>query len=171
MKITKFKKEDIEAVFKEKNIQFPVNEFIQALTQKEIDRQKAYEDELAAEAAKPDVVEIYSYNIMAAPDESKGETLDALLEKAIKDNRSGYFDMFRGDYDEGMPDEGEDGEDYFKIGDKFYLVELHCDAEWYGEWSLRKNLPGEIHITAVKEIKEYNAIDKDDYIILEIPKK
>ena len=166
MKIEKFKKEDIETVFKEKNIQFPLEEFIQALTQKELARQKAYEEELAIEAAKPESFEIYKEAILEAP--TPGTRVEDLIISAVKNND--YYDLF---YDsDGMDDDGEDATVYFKVGDKFYKVEIHCEADWVGDWSVRKNLPGNVNVESIKEVSVYTVRkDEGDYILIDIPKK
>ena len=71
-----------------------------------------------------------------------------------------------------MDDDGSDDVMYFKVLDKFYEVELHCEAEWVSEWSVRKNLPGEISVTNVKEVTPLRIVKEEAvYIQLEIPKK
>ena len=86
------------------------------------------------------------------------------------DNMKQFFDeYFRNadmhdffyDYD-GLPDEGVDETFYYKVGDKLYLVEAHCEAEWVGDWSVRKNLPGEISATNVIEVEKFEIINEDD---------
>ncbi len=61
-----------------------------------------------------------------------------------------YWDMYY-DYD-GLPDGGIFDEMYIKIKDIVYLVKLHCEVEWNGEWSVRKNLPDELKIIDITEI-------------------
>lgn len=51
------------------------------------------------------------------------------------------------------PDEGVTGTFYIKYGDKFYELEIHCGAEWIGDWSVRANVPSGTNIKSVKEIK------------------
>lgn len=85
------------------------------------------------------------------------ETVKKVILKSLKDVA---HDMF---YDEeGLDDEGADETVVFKIGDNFYEVDLHCEAEWVGDWSVRKNLPGELSVTSVKEIKKYEIQSEGD---------
>lgn len=81
-----------------------------------------------------------------------GLPFDTTPEKLIKSTlRDVKHDMFY-EYD-GLPDEGVDRTIYVKIGDKIYEVKLHCEAEWVGDWSVRKNLPGDVSIISITEIE------------------
>jgi len=159
-----FSLEAIEAVFNEKNISFPINDFVTAVKQKDKEIKKA---EAAIEAAKPDVVDVNENEILPAL--VGDETVEEVIEAAVDLNSDNYHDLF---YDsDGMDDEGADDTLYFKVGDKFYKVEIHCEAEWVGDWSVRKNLPGDISVISVEEILNYKVQEeKKEYITLEIPK-
>jgi hypothetical protein len=80
----------------------------------------------------------------------------------LDDDIKEYFYEF-----EGLDDNGEDKVFIFKIGDNFYEVDIHCSANWVGDFSVRKNLPGDLSIVSIKEIKEYTIISSgDNYINL-----
>ena len=68
-----------------------------------------------------------------------------------------------------MPDEGVDRIEYFKIGNEIYEVDLHCEAEWVGDWSVRKNLPGEVSATSIKKITDFEILQEyDGYVLFKI---
>lgn len=56
---------------------------------------------------------------------------------------------------EGLGDAGVDAIKYIIIGNNLYEVELHCTAEWVGDWSVRKNLPGKVSVTEITKIKSF----------------
>lgn len=81
------------------------------------------------------------------------------------------FDWHDTFYDsDGMDDDGDDGVNYFLIENKLYMVELHCEAEWIGDWSVRKNLPGRVSVTEITEIPSFEIIEDygDDGAIVKI---
>ena len=160
--MSKISIESIKEVFLEKNIQFPLDEFIKAVEQQEKNRK---ETKKAIEAAMPEIVDVYSEAIL--PELEEDETVEEVIENAVDSND--YHDMF---YDpDGLDDYGADDIAYFKVGDKFYEVELHCEANWVGDWSVRKNLPGEVTVLSVKELPVFKVLDENSNCIsLEIPK-
>lgn len=163
--MTKFAQEDIEEVFAEQEIKFPIEDFINAL-KANAKRRKQKEKEI--EDSKPNFVEIYSPAIIQ--DLEDDETPEEAIENSVENDDHAYSDLF---YDEkGMDDEGDNAIVYFKVLDKFYEVEIHCEADWVGDWSVRKNLPGDVSIVSIEELKTFKVQeDTEDYISLEIPKK
>jgi hypothetical protein len=73
-----------------------------------------------------------------------------------------WYDFIDEEY---IPDEGADTEELFKIGDKLYNVKLHCEAEWCGDWSVRANLAGDISITEIEEITDYEVLQETSYAL------
>jgi hypothetical protein len=165
--MTKFSQKDIEEVFAEKEIHFPIEDFINSLNV-HVKRKKKEAAEI--EAKKPLLVEICAPAIITQLKE--GETPEEAIKFSIKKDRNEHalWDLF---YEfHGMDDDGSDDVMYFKVLDKFYEVDLHCEAEWVSDWSVRKNLPGEISVTNVKEVTPIRIVTEEDvYIQLEIPKK
>ena len=49
---------------------------------------------------------------------------------------SNGFDFDNSDID--VPDSGIDLDFYLKIGDRYYQVTIHFEAEWISDWSVRK---------------------------------
>lgn len=96
---------------------------------------------------------------------SEFETVEDYIEEIV--DKDDIHEIF---YDEdGMDDNGADESVYYMIENKLYCVELHCEAEWVGDWSVRKNLPGDVSITSVKEITDFNIIENsDDYMLIKI---
>jgi len=118
-------------------------EFTEKLIEKEIKRAKKESFKKTA----------YIENIL--PGLKINESLEEAILKSIKGST---HDMF---YEsDGLDDDGADETIVFKIGDNFYEVDLHCEAEWVGEWSVRKNLPGKVSVSAVREIKNFK-IEKE----------
>ena len=113
-------------------------EFTEGLEEKEIKRSK--KESFKKTAHVEDIL----------PALKEKETINKVVLKSIKDVAHDLF------YEEdGLDDEGADETLVFKIGDCFYEIDLHCDAEWVGDWSVRKNLPGKVSVEAVREIKEF----------------
>ena len=165
--MTKFSQQDIEEVFEEQEIRFPIKDFMNALNAN-VRRKKKEAEEI--EARKPILIEVCAPAIITQLKE--GENPEKAIKFSIKKERNehGLWDLF---YDrEGMDDDGSDDIMYFKVLDKFYEVELHCEAEWVGDWSVRKNLPGDISVTKIKEVIPIRIVQEEDtYIQLEIPKQ
>ena len=100
-------------------------------------------------------IEVYDHFIIK--DEST-EDVGELLDNCVPD--MDWFDTF---YEEdGIDDDGEDIEEYMLVNDRLYLVQLHCTAEWVSDWSVRKNLPGDVTQHGFKEIEiDTISIDSD----------
>lgn len=164
--MTKFSQKDIEEVFEEQEIRFPIKDFMNALNAN-VTRKKREAAEI--EAKKPLLVEICAPAIITQLKE--GETPEEAIKFSIKKDKSEHalWDLFY-EYD-GMDDDGSDDVMYFKVLDKFYEVDLHCEAEWVSDWSVRKNLPGDISVTKIREVNPIRIVQEEDtYIQLEIPK-
>jgi hypothetical protein len=109
------------------------------------------------------VKKIYKDHIF--PELPESYEIDEFLEECVEEND--YHDTFY-EY-EGMDDGGADDVVYFKVADKIYEVKLHCEAEWVGDWSVRKNLPGKVSITSIKEIENFEILTNDeDFIVFKI---
>jgi hypothetical protein len=165
--MTKFSQKDIEEVFEEQEIRFPIVDFMNALNAN-VKRKEREAEEI--EARKPLLIEVCAPAIITQLKE--GETPEEAIKLSIKKDRNehGLWDLF---YEsDGMDDDGSDDVIYFKVLDKFYEVNLHCEAEWVSEWSVRKNLPGDINVTNVKEVTPLRIVKEEAvYIQLEIPKQ
>lgn len=128
---------------------------------------KKFTEELEKKETKRTKKESFKKNASISKEEilpalKDDETLEDVILESIEDVT---HDMF---YDpDGLDDEGADVTNVFKIGDAFYEVDLHCEANWVGDWSVRKNLPGDVSVEAMREIKKFK-IEKEteDYIEL-----
>jgi hypothetical protein len=157
----KFSLEAIEQAFREIEDQEMTQEFIGILTTKQDELDKA-ETRRKAEEAKFKKIEIYEHNIHP---ETTEDVTNFLTERV---KNGDYYDLFA---DDDLPDEGSDDVEYHKIGDRIYELSLHCEAEWIGDWSVRANVPGEITITSLREITDFEVIEaRDSYITLRIRK-
>lgn len=149
-----YTEEIIRKVFENNKIPFPADDFISALKdeKKLVDKRQEEKEEIRK-------LTLTVHNIYPATDMK----IKQFLKQEVANLSDGYRDLF---YDEdGMDDSGEDTEDYFKVGGKIYEVKLHCEANWVGDWSVRKNLPGEITMISFKELTDYTVkYDRGDYI-------
>ena len=143
----------IKEIFDENNIDFKVTKFLQILKEKEkkerdLKKQKTLEREKRQ-------------NLLCSIEEVKDINdeygSDWILEEVISEEVDNYIndkcclhDIFG--YD-GYPDEGVTEIFYAKYGDKYYELEIHCGAEWIGDWSVRANVPSDTTIKSVKEIQ------------------
>jgi len=153
-----FSKASIEKAFKENGIKFPLKDFIKSLRDKE--KPKQTKKKVVKKKSNFKTIEIYNENIHPALENNN--TIQEFLEEKI-DNGEGYYDMF---YDSnGLSDDGADDVEYHKVGDKIYEVSLHCEAEWVPDYSVRKNLPGDVSITEIKEITDFKIIKKESYCL------
>ena len=93
---------------------------------------------------------------------------DAITELANEDN----YDTVMGNCDNDVMD--DDGVAYIEVytaNGRYYKVELFCNAEWCGDWSVRANLPGDSNVTKIFEIVEYDVlVEKEDYITIQAKK-
>jgi len=163
--MTKFSQQDIEEVFAEKEINFPIEDFINSLN---VNVKRKKKEAAEIEAKKPLLVEVCAPAIITQLKE--GQTPEEAIHHSVENDDHAYSDLF---YDEdGMDDDGADDTVYFKVLDKFYAVDIHCEAEWVGDWSVRKNLPGDISVMDFREVTPIRIIQEEDtYIQLEIPKQ
>jgi hypothetical protein len=156
-----FSKQAIEKAFKENGIKFPLKDFIKSL--KTVSKINIVKKKAIKKKPKFKTIEIYSNNIHPAL--KSGITLEDFIEEVV--DNGDYFDMF--DTERGMSDDGGDDVEYHKVGDKIYKVSLHCEAEWVGDWSVRKNLPGAVTVTDIKEIKNFKIIKTEkSYITIKL---
>ena len=133
----------LEKVYKEMITEVCYEDFLKSLII-EVKKAKKIEDDLAKEeATKRYVEDIY-------PELPKDITYKRFIEKIVEEKK--WWDYFY-EYDESMDDDGADYEYYIMIGEKAFEVIVHCDAEWVGDWSVRKNLPGEISVSKITELK------------------
>ena len=147
----KFSASAIERVFKEQKIKCDFNTFITAL----IDVEKKDKAEKAA-IEKEESLKIHVE--MVYPALKKDVTIEEFIEELI-DERDDWYDHFQVDAEGGMDDDGEDDTLYYKVGDKFYEVEIHCEADWVGDWSVRANLPGDVSVVSIKEIENFEIVE------------
>jgi hypothetical protein len=140
----------LEKVYKKMITEVSYEDFLDTLIA-EVKEVKKNEDALAKEeASKITIEDIY-------PELPKGTTHEEYIEEIVEENE--WFDYF---YDSnGMDDEGADHEYFIMIEDKAFQVDIHCEADWVGDWSVRKNLPGEVSIVKITELK-YELISKKD---------
>jgi hypothetical protein len=92
---------------------------------------------------------------------SEGDTIEEFFEELADDDNIREFFCC----EDEIPDEGLEDVIYVKVGDKFYEVEIACDAEWIGDWSVRANVVGDVSINSFKEIEEYEIVSSDKYSI------
>lgn len=157
-----FSKQAIEKAFKENGIKFPLKDFIKSLRNKE--KPKTSKKKTVKSKPKFKTIEIYKENIH--PILEDGVTIEQFMEEVVDNGE--YYDLF---YDsDGMSDNGADDIEYHQVGEKVYKISLHCKAEWIGDWSVRKNLPGNVSVTEIEEIKDFKIKKKESYAnIIQIP--
>jgi len=101
-------------------------------------------------------------------DDVEFENIIELVEGDITEwvNRENYDTVmsFVSDFSRGLDDEGQNYYEVLKINGTFYKAELICEAEWVGDWSVRKNLPGQSTVIELFEITDY--VLKDGEIII-----
>ena len=73
-----------------------------------------------------------------------------------------WYDKFSDIGGGNFPDEGVQDTEYYLIGDNLYEVELHCDAEWIGDWSVRANVPSTVSVIKVTQITDFSFIIRED---------
>lgn len=138
----------IEMVFNKKNINISFKEFIDTLIIEENIVKQEQEAKIREEKSKIYIDEVY-------PPLDFGITIEDYI-KNIIDNEE-WYDVFA---DDDFPDEGIDENFYYMVGEKLYMVELHCDAEWCGDWSVRANLPGDVSVSTITEIEHFEILNK-----------
>lgn len=149
--MAKVELEVVKQAFNDLNIDHPVEDFIKSVEE----RQKAFEKQKKAEKAEKERIKDVNFVFESIPE---GKTIDEFLDEWFEEYDS--WDMFY-DYD-GIPDEGVSITELFLVGDKLYSVDLDCEAEWVGDWSVRKNLPGERSITRVEEVPSFELLERSE---------
>lgn len=147
----KFNTSVIEKVFIEKNINIPFEEFIDALIIEENIVKEKEEIKLKEENSK-----IYVSVENIYPKLDSNTTIEEHFDSIV--DEGDWYDFF---VDDDLPDEGADGNEYYMVGEKLYEVELHCEAEWIGDWSVRANVPSDVSVTKIKEIKKFEILEKN----------
>lgn len=95
------------------------------------------------------------------------ESYPILLSKVIVKLEDEYkYDMY-----EEIDDEGVEYTKPFIVDGKFYEAELFCKAEWCGDFSSRRNLPGEIDVIKILEIVDYEIKEQNEDVIIFEAKK
>jgi hypothetical protein len=157
-KENKYKESIIRKVLSDIGLIVNVDEFIEAMN-KELEIEKLEAKRIQDEEDSKICVEIVLENLV------DGEDIRTRIERYFKEE-SGYKDGFYGD---DLPDEGVSVDDFVMVGDKLFKLKVHCSAEWCGDWSLRCNLPDEITVTSITQIKKFDVIEnKSDYIMVKI---
>ena len=150
--MTKEFQELIIEIFDENNIDFNVVTFFQLVKekkkrQKDLKKQK----DVKRDKRKSLICSIEAVDI----EEEYGD--DWTLEDIISEEVGCYINDKLSTYEifhyDNYPDEGSTEILYAKCGDKYYELEVHCDAEWVGDWSVRANVTGSASVKSVKEIK------------------
>jgi len=160
--MTNFSQKVIEEVFVEQRINSSLLDFINAL------HVKAEQIRLIEES-KPIEVEVCDI----LPEIVEGETVEESVKSYVKKHIVGFIDSFYYP-NKILEDCGEDKIFYFKIGDKFYELNVHCVVEWRGDWSTRKNVIVDLVVTSIIELTNYEIVKYEkngNYYILNIPKK
>ena len=103
---------------------------------------KKIEDDLTKEEATKRYVEF------VYPKITDSTKYKAFIKKFVDD---GYWNDVWSDVE--LSDDGDDYEFYIMIGDKVFETIIHCEAEWVGDWSVRKNLVGKISLSKITEVK------------------
>ena len=144
----------IEKVYNKMITEVSYEDFLKTLIT-EVNEVKKNEDALAKEQAlKRSIEDIY-------PEPPKDTTYEEYITTIVDANE--WWDYFYDFY--GIDDEGVDYEYFIMVGDKVFQVDVHCKAEWVGDWSVRKNLPGEVSVVNITELK-FELISKTDNTVI-----
>jgi hypothetical protein len=81
-----------------------------------------------------------------------GKSLGDFIEYAVRQDK---YDAVMAACNDDLDDSGVEYTEYLKIGDKVYKANLHCSAEWCGDWSVRANTPGKVTLKSFGEVKNY----------------
>lgn len=146
-----YSKNDLELAFNSKDETFDAffDKFNGIKNQEQLE-----EEAKAIEEAK--CYDFDEHNCSINKEFSNVDGLKKIIRTLIKDSNYDAARNMVDDYDAGLPDEGVDYVEIVKVNDIFYKVEVHCEAEWVGDWSVRKNLPGDFTITKLHEVTEYS---------------
>lgn len=150
--MAKYDLKTIEKAFNEMNLNASFTDFKALLEQDEKAIKEKEKAKKARRDATKDINDIYSIELLEGRD----------VDDFIRDTVPEIDDLF----------DCEDVEDgdvemtyYVKVGDKIYELELTCEAEWVGDWSMRCNVPGTIEVGEIKEITNYEVlVDEGDYM-------
>ena len=149
----------IEKAYKQNNIEFPYEKFFSTL---KLQKEEEDNEKLKKKKEKENRRETE----FVYPEQESNVFYEKFIKEKIKEYGNWYDDFEDGD---GLPDEGVDRIEYFKIGNEIYEVDLHCEAEWVGDWSVRKNLPGEVSATSIKKITDFEILQEyDGYVLFKI---
>lgn len=138
----------IEKAFNEMNLNASFTDFKALLEQDK----KAIKEKEKAEKARRDATKEVMDFYPAVPE---GEDVDDF----IRDTVPTIDDLFTC---EDVEDGDAEREYYVKVGDKIYQLELTCEAEWVGDWSMRCNVPGTKEVGTIKEITDYEILNESD---------
>ena len=91
------------------------------------------------------------------------EVPDDKIKEMINDGCYEYLNDVLSDiyYDETIDDDGLDHVGHFLIGSRLFEFEVHYDAEWCSEWSMRCNIID----TGSRKLTRYHEIPKDKFEI------
>lgn len=149
--------EMLRRVYERLEIEYPFDDLLEAVKQESRAalRQEEEKEEEEAKAKIEDSKTIYigHFRELTSEDtDSPEEYIDELVDEYE------WWDTF---YDsDGMDDDGATVSEYFLVGDRLFLVEVHCEANWVGDWSVRKNLPGSIRVESIEEINGFDILEK-----------
>lgn len=149
----KFKKVDIgviEQAFKNLNLEAQLPSFLIEVVNEQNKVEKVKEEAKAEEAKK----RVVSYVYDELPEDE--DDVEGFIEGVVFEED--WFDNFEGDLD----DDGADDIIYFMIANKLYEVEIHCEAEWCSDWSVRANLPSTVSVKSITEKTDYEIIGHND---------
>ncbi len=146
--MAKYDLKTIEKAFNEMNLNASFTDFKALLEQDE----KAIKEKEKAEKARRDATKEVMDFYPALPE---GEDVDDFIRDTVPEIDD-LFDC------EDVEDGDADREYYVKVGDKIYQLELTCEAEWVGDWSMRCNVPGTVEVGTIKEITDYEILNESD---------
>lgn len=156
-KEVKYKESTIRKVLNGFDLTLTIDDFIASMN-KEVEIEKVEENRLKEEnRVKKEEEDSKICVELIIDDLVEGENLKTRLVKYLT-KEIYYKDAFS---DKNFPDEGETIDDFVMVGNKLYKIKIHCSAQWYGDWSLRCNLPDEISVTETTKIKDFEVIDGD----------
>ena len=150
--------EVLRKVYTDLKVEYPLEDFISAL---ETESRAAQEEKDKSEEKKrlakiEEAKKIYVEHVFDVVPEEHKDCVEDYIDEIVSE-----MDLWEAFYDEdGMDDEGETITEFLLVGDKLYLVDIHCEAQWVGDWSVRKNLPGDISVESVKEVEGFDIIER-----------
>jgi len=150
--------EVLRKVYTDLEIEYPIEDFLSTLEHHnniiQQEKDKIYEQNRLANIEESK--KFYVENVFDSLPEEHKDCVEDYIGKIVREMN--LWDAF---YDpDGIDDEGENMTEYFLIGDKLYLVDIHCEAEWCGDFSSRKNLPGAISVESVNEVEGFDIIHR-----------